>query len=63
MPRSGQLSAMRTRVGRDSFNEAGAIMPRSGLSGVPPLPPSGGFNEAGAIMPRSGLALFFSLPN
>ena len=37
------------------FNEAGAIMPRSGLD--PPVPGPGtcpGFNEAGAIMPRSG---------
>ena len=37
------------------FNEAGAIMPRSGLTGAPIC----GliiecFNEAGAIMPRSG---------
>ena len=37
------------------FNEAGAIMPRSGgderLGRSRPEP---GFNEAGAIMPRSG---------
>ena len=40
---------------RLSFNEAGAIMPRSGRGAeAPGLPPLDGFNEAGAIMPRSG---------
>ena len=42
-----------------SFNEAGAIMPRSGM--MPPADPECStwryrFNEAGAIMPRSGEA-------
>ena len=39
----------------ESFNEAGAIMPRSGQCALPRK--YGGaecFNEAGAIMPRSG---------
>ena len=37
------------------FNEAGAIMPRSGPSiPTPPTAAAIGFNEAGAIMPRSG---------
>ena len=37
------------------FNEAGAIMPRSGESGIPGLRLVAlCFNEAGAIMPRSG---------
>ena len=41
-----------------SFNEAGAIMPRSGLRDrrIPWEPPAS-FNEAGAIMPRSGWAI------
>ena len=47
-PRSGSSST-------GCFNEAGAIMPRSGsiLAGEPSR--VAGFNEAGAIMPRSGL--------
>ena len=37
------------------FNEAGAIMPRSGSRpSTRPKPDSSRFNEAGAIMPRSG---------
>ena len=41
----------------DGFNEAGAIMPRSGEDGYSARGGSViGFNEAGAIMPRSGLA-------
>ena len=37
------------------FNEAGAIMPRSGRpETAPPTETATGFNEAGAIMPRSG---------
>ena len=39
-----------------SFNEAGAIMPRSGADQHEDRLPVGRcFNEAGAIMPRSGL--------
>ena len=39
-----------------SFNEAGAIMPRSGSIDrtSPAGAPTDCFNEAGAIMPRSG---------
>ena len=36
------------------FNEAGAIMPRSGLRVHDGAHGNRGFNEAGAIMPRSG---------
>ena len=37
-----------------SFNEAGAIMPRSGSAWKAPARGRRCFNEAGAIMPRSG---------
>ena len=56
MPRSGSVRAKRSRAASSGFNEAGAIMPRSGRK----LKIAGnslryhGFNEAGAIMPRSG---------
>ena len=41
--------------GRTGFNEAGAIMPRSGYPTIAPtIMMASGFNEAGAIMPRSG---------
>ena len=46
---------MGNRPGLKRFNEAGAIMPRSG-TGYPYRLRCllNGFNEAGAIMPRSG---------
>ena len=39
---------------RDCFNEAGAIMPRSGSGREALRRLVARFNEAGAIMPRSG---------
>ena len=57
MPRSGVARALRQEDFKLGFNEAGAIMPRSGpvlVSVVASAPIC--FNEAGAIMPRSGRA-------
>ena len=40
--------------GAPGFNEAGAIMPRSGVPVILVFWENQRFNEAGAIMPRSG---------
>ena len=46
------------------FNEAGAIMPRSGIASITStVPVAQCFNEAGAIMPRSGLGRAARLPD
>ena len=53
MPRSGDPPVPEPGTGL-GFNEAGAIMPRSGRHLASELHASPvGFNEAGAIMPRS----------
>ena len=55
MPRSGLQPEACGRQNARRFNEAGAIMPRSGALVINDvLEAEGSFNEAGAIMPRSG---------
>ena len=56
MPRSGTVPVVSPScASRLCFNEAGAIMPRSGRgSTVGRRAHAPSFNEAGAIMPRSG---------
>ena len=57
MPRSGFRPGQSRVMAARGFNEAGAIMPRSGpRSGRTSATPKS-FNEAGAIMPRSGLRI------
>ena len=55
MPRSGTGRPEKSPKPPRRFNEAGAIMPRSGAPLVGwTAARMAGFNEAGAIMPRSG---------
>ena len=55
MPRSGLVRDTNRTCRHARFNEAGAIMPRSGSRSVQAQGRRRpGFNEAGAIMPRSG---------
>ena len=58
MPRSGSSGIVQPAGAWRCFNEAGAIMPRSGVPRRRVLCCGYEcFNEAGAIMPRSGLEL------
>ena len=55
-PGVGRRPILTPATANGCFNEAGAIMPRSGHAREKDVPrvASAGFNEAGAIMPRSG---------